>query len=415
MHFIDKNKDPKAAIVAAFRYFNSPGGEKFKLTVQYFYDGPKPNPDPFAEFLKIKHGALRGKPGEQKDGRSPAEGSYFDYYQTLSVLLHSHLREFEEIFERGHGLLDELPALKDGMGATSHLATGTVAHPAPQISSAVSQGVGASMAPQPSMPMVGVGENARGRWGNVMVAKYTREVLDEVEKQAKEEAAYMKKYSAKTVIVDVWPFLPEMFDKSTPAAWPHKKGQPNGPLLNLLQWEGQENDEFWLTRMNHALDAIQEKVYGKGVLPTRPVYSNTSLAGRTSSKDVYRENLESLRTFRKSIDPYDVMSQAGGYKIPLPIRPPRSGGGGGGRHGGWGTCSTCICPKFLGQFPSTCGRKVCGHAFEDHNSGVGRACHSLGCPGCPAFKGDQHRACENCGHRSEFHSADGYATTVLGA
>ena len=109
-----------------------------------------------------------------------------------------------------------------------------------------------------------------------------------------------------------------MFDNSSPAAWPHEKGQPNGPLVAIFLWDGKENDAFWIDQMNRALSAIEAKVYGVGVAPSKPIYCNNTLAKRTTVSSVYRQNLESLSKTRKKYDPNDVMGQAGGFRIPLP-------------------------------------------------------------------------------------------------
>lgn len=109
-----------------------------------------------------------------------------------------------------------------------------------------------------------------------------------------------------------------MFDKSSPAAWPHEEGDPNGPLLAYFLWDGEENDAFWIGQMNRALSAIEAKVYGVGVAPSKPIYCNNTLAKRTTVSSVYRQNLESLSKTRKKYDPNDVMGQAGGFRIPLP-------------------------------------------------------------------------------------------------
>lgn len=119
-------------------------------------------------------------------------------------------------------------------------------------------------------------------------------------------------------IVDIWPFVHEMFDNSSPAAWPHEKGQPNGPLVAIFQWDGEENDAFWISQMDRALSAIEAKVYRAGTASSTPIYCNNTLADRTAVSDVYRLNLDSLAKTRKKYDPYDVMGQAGGFKIPLP-------------------------------------------------------------------------------------------------
>lgn len=120
-------------------------------------------------------------------------------------------------------------------------------------------------------------------------------------------------------VVDIWPFTKSMFDKSTPAAWPHKRGEPNGPILVYFIWEGVENDEFWISQMNKALDAILTKVRkSRGGQEDLPVYLNTTLSSRTSVHDIYRENLGRLMDLRKRYDPELVMNRAGGFSIPHP-------------------------------------------------------------------------------------------------
>lgn len=126
----------------------------------------------------------------------------------------------------------------------------------------------------------------------------------------------MVKYSGKVVVVDIWPFHSKMFEKSDHnAAWPHKN--PNGPLLVVFQWEGQENDEFWVTHMKGTLKALERAVSTSCGEDDRPVYANTTLADSTTVADVFQENLPGLSLFRKEVDPDDVMGQAGGFRIPL--------------------------------------------------------------------------------------------------
>lgn len=98
-------------------------------------------------------------------------------------------------------------------------------------------------------------------------------------------------------------------------AWPHK--DTNGPLVAIFQWEGQENDEFWVDQMKRTLKALGNKAYGPGQKPNRPVYINNTLAEVTTVEDVYRENLVPLGRFRAVVDPEDVMGQTGGFKIPI--------------------------------------------------------------------------------------------------
>jgi len=126
----------------------------------------------------------------------------------------------------------------------------------------------------------------------------------------------MKDNQGKMVVIDAWPFLPSMFDNSTPAAWPHKKGQPNGPLIVCFQWEGENNDAYWIGLLMQILQSIQKVAKQEGCTHDQlPVYCNTSLAD-TPVENIYKNNLWKLRRIRAKYDPNEMMSRAGGFRIP---------------------------------------------------------------------------------------------------
>jgi hypothetical protein len=128
----------------------------------------------------------------------------------------------------------------------------------------------------------------------------------------------MKDHKGKLVLIDVWPFLPTMFDKSTPAAWPHTKDQPLGPLLAYFVWEDETEDAFWVGEMRRALNAIHKVALREGCTTRHaPIYANTALEDVTI-QEVYRGNLKKLMRTRAKYDPTDVMGNAGGFRIPLP-------------------------------------------------------------------------------------------------
>ncbi|KAF8122402.1 hypothetical protein EV363DRAFT_1274784 [Boletus edulis] len=167
--------------------------------------------------------------------------------------------------------------------------------------------------------MAGVGENPRGRWGNVMVDIYTKEIIDEIGRQASKAAREMSGHGGKRVVIDIWPFTKTMFDNATECAWPHVKDQPNGPILAYFLWEGSENDKFWIQQMERAMKAIKKKVdkaRGPQAEPL-PVYLNTTL-DTTRVEDVYGDNFEDLKAARKKFDPRRVMDLTGGFRIPHP-------------------------------------------------------------------------------------------------
>lgn len=123
------------------------------------------------------------------------------------------------------------------------------------------------------------------------------------------------------VVADIWPFLSTMFDTSVDSAWPHRRGEPNGPLLMNFMWEGMENDKIWIDQMKMALDhihriALQEQC----TTLNAPVYCNTTLVDVTTPEQIYRANLTRLSQLRRTYDPNNVMGRTGGFRIPLAPR-----------------------------------------------------------------------------------------------
>lgn len=127
----------------------------------------------------------------------------------------------------------------------------------------------------------------------------------------------MPENNGKMFAIGCKPFTDSMFDTiSTDAAkngaWPHKKGEANHFILVYAWWEGETNDSFWIAEMKRVLDVLSRTT------PSNlPVYANTALAEHTDVKDIYRDNLEKLKTIRDTVDPTKVMSLAGGFKIPV--------------------------------------------------------------------------------------------------
>lgn len=281
MNHIDKCKDKKAAIVAAYRHFCIRGEQEHKITVDLFYDGPLPSDNPFEELLEI----------------SDEKWIDHDVHDEADKRLAENFAFMDQLFSHIHD--------------PSHVTAAPLHSPV--------HGTRLSLqtyAKNP--PKAGVGEeNVRARWGTVMVSHFTRRLLDEIEDQSKLAASKLKDNQGKSAVIDIWPFLPSMFDASTSAAWPHKKGQPNGPLLVCFQWEGESNDEYWIGLMMQILQSIQKVAEAEGCTnDSLPKYCNTSLAD-TPVEDIYKKNLSKLMQIRAKYDPDDMMRRTGGFRIPL--------------------------------------------------------------------------------------------------
>jgi len=169
-----------------------------------------------------------------------------------------------------------------------------------------------------------------------MLGEYTAAILDTIDEQAKvinivigldvpnphaiDIQAVAKKMpgnNGKMFTIGCKAFSEGMFDNISSdfrqnGAWPHKKGEANHPILVFAEWEGQKNDKFWISEMKGALNILSAKIPQKSL----PVYCNTALAEYTKVEDVYRGNLDRLKSICDKVDPAKVMSFTGGFKIP---------------------------------------------------------------------------------------------------
>ncbi|KAJ6614360.1 hypothetical protein B0H10DRAFT_2436007 [Mycena sp. CBHHK59/15] len=282
--FITQEKRPEAAMVAAFRHTLDHGKPKFNISLMCVLDGSKPlgSKDPWQRFASISQtaGGLKDDPAGWKRENKASNGH-------TQLVERDGYREIYTMAARNHAVLpDAIPKQGGGDEKSRWASLGT--------------------------------QDARGRFGCIMVKKYTRKLIDAVAKEAEKAAKDMKEHKGKLVLMDVWPFLPSIFDNSTPAAWPHKKGKAFGPLLAYFLWEGKAEDQFWLGRMQTALDSVREVAVREGcAAENAPTYSNNSLE-YTPVEDIYRGELKGLSALRAKYDPTDVMGRAGGFKIPLP-------------------------------------------------------------------------------------------------
>lgn len=277
VNFMNRCKDKKAAIVATYRHFCIRGKKEHKITVDLFYDGPLPSRNPFSELLQLCDEKWLDKQDEA-DTKNAENFAFMDQ-------LFSHVNDPSRV--AGAPLYCPV----DG----TRLSLQTYAKNPPKVGE----------------------ENFRARWGTVMVSHFSPKLLDKIEEESKRASSNMRDNQGKTADIGIWPFLPSMFDNSTPAAWPHKKGQPNGPLHICFQWEGENNDTYWIGLMMQILQSIQKVAKLEGCTNDElPSYCNFSLAD-TPVEDIYKNNLSQLKIIRTKYDPNDVMGRSGGFRIPL--------------------------------------------------------------------------------------------------
>jgi hypothetical protein len=107
-----------------------------------------------------------------------------------------------------------------------------------------------------------------------------------------------------------------MYDHSPRCAWPHKAGEPNGPLVINFKWTDVEFDAYWYDAIKHVTEELKAEAWRQGVTypKTTPQYYNLSL-DETHVGKIYQDNLKELRGIRARYDPNRVMDRTGGFRI----------------------------------------------------------------------------------------------------
>ncbi|EKM58294.1 uncharacterized protein PHACADRAFT_89168, partial [Phanerochaete carnosa HHB-10118-sp] len=102
------------------------------------------------------------------------------------------------------------------------------------------------------------------------------------------------------------------------AAFPHKRGEPYGPMLVYIRWESEADDDFWLTKLKGTLNRIRVVARNLGLTPRKPAYYNNLSLETVPTHKIYRDNMEWLKRVKAKYDPTNIMGRCGGHKIPLP-------------------------------------------------------------------------------------------------
>lgn len=310
MDFVDNEKRPEAALVAAFRHSRNPGQSKINYVISTFcvFDDKKPSKNvPFQKFAKLIGPAVQtssdpagwnrqGQVYDMPTGPRPAT-PVVDMFREMSP------DEMNGITASLYDI-DDPPPYEEVESTPSD-----VQYAAPSAKKKSTKVKG----------MANLGElNTRGRFGCIMISKYTAGVVDTIASEAKKAAESLSKKDGRMVVIDVWPFLDTVFKRSPPgAAWPHNPKEPFAPCLAYFQWYNEKDDDFWMDAMKSALNKIRKVALSEGATVDKPaIYSNTSLED-VPVKQIYRDNLKWLSKLRKKYDRKDVMSLTGGFRIPL--------------------------------------------------------------------------------------------------
>ncbi|KAL4062729.1 hypothetical protein V8B97DRAFT_1877531, partial [Scleroderma yunnanense] len=163
-------------------------------------------------------------------------------------------------------------------------------------------------------------ESFRGkriRVGNVMLSQCTHAFLDRIEEIFKISSWEIESEPSKqglALFIHVWPFMTFVADNDS--AWPHKTGQKNYPLIVILKWDEEKNDEHWVNFMQRLIQSLRNAANQEGCTSAElPVDPNTAFAGDTDASAIYQQNYDRLVHIRRDIDPHNVMDRTGGFRI----------------------------------------------------------------------------------------------------
>jgi hypothetical protein len=112
-------------------------------------------------------------------------------------------------------------------------------------------------------------------------------------------------------------FLPTYFDKSRGGAYPHDPTYPAFPLFAQFSWLSPTSDNNFGNGIKQGIKTIVDTAISEGqqIQGARQLqYSNYALPG-TSLDDLYGGNIGRLRSIKGQVDPQNVMSLAGGFKL----------------------------------------------------------------------------------------------------
>jgi len=155
----------------------------------------------------------------------------------------------------------------------------------------------------------------RGRFSCAMTSRYTEALIRKGLKEAEKYAHFLRTHDGLQIYIDIWPFNPKMYDHSKDAAWPHRAGAPNGPLVINFKWRNPADDDFWMGKVRATTNALRDEAIKQGVAtPKTPVYYNLALDG-TPARSIYQENTDRLISIRDKYDPRKTMNRTGGFRV----------------------------------------------------------------------------------------------------
>lgn len=119
-----------------------------------------------------------------------------------------------------------------------------------------------------------------------------------------------------SVAYSLEPFLPSILShNAVPTAYPPTRQKAYSPLSLSFAWESAELDNVFYDAIRQTSAHIRAAAIGEGQdIANAPLYPNYAIFG-TPLQAMYGDNVDKLKSLRKTVDPHDVMGLAGGFKF----------------------------------------------------------------------------------------------------
>ncbi|KAK7455756.1 hypothetical protein VKT23_010788 [Stygiomarasmius scandens] len=155
----------------------------------------------------------------------------------------------------------------------------------------------------------------RATWYSAPILSWPQELIEFIHDQAIEYSTRIQSRSGTQVTGNVEPFLQEAYGHGGESAWPHDTSKPFNTFNGLFVWEDPEDDEFMIQLTIEYHTKVWDKAIELGVSSKDAYFPPNYSQSSTPVEQIYGPNLDRLRSIKASVDPLDIISLTGGFKI----------------------------------------------------------------------------------------------------
>ncbi|THU99256.1 FAD-binding domain-containing protein, partial [Dendrothele bispora CBS 962.96] len=158
----------------------------------------------------------------------------------------------------------------------------------------------------------------RATWYSAPTLSWPPELIEFIHQQVIEYSSLISTTSKSGIQVtgNIEPFLPSAYShSSSSSAWPHSSSTPFNTFNGLFMWTDPEEDSMMIDLTIEYHTRVWEKAIELGVSSRGSLFPPNYSQSSTSVEMIYGPNLERLRRIKASVDPADVISLTGGFKI----------------------------------------------------------------------------------------------------